>query len=197
MLCELLTKEPNFSLTCGSESWSWPSSNNPPAGRGDKSGERGEHTPCSSLQCTSQNTHQVTWNSKSKTSHQQQQFLCLSYKPQRQIPKLLYSSSTLGFGSSQKFLHVPELPAHGWRNFVCSPNIKKAPIISNNHTRVFIAKTLLSHSCLCITALLKSHQRGFSQEISMLPEFPQSFASGAGQEGCAPVKDRATEGTGV
>lgn len=31
----------------------------------------------------------------------------------------------------------------------------------------------------------------------MLPEFPQSFASGAGQEGCAPVKDRATEGTGV
>lgn len=109
---------------------------------------------------------------ESKTSHQQQQFLCLSYKPQGQIPKLLYSSSTLGFGSSQKFLHVPELPAHGWRNFVCSPNIKKAPIISNNHTRVFIAKTLLSHSCLCITALLKSHQRGFSQEISMLPEFP-------------------------
>lgn len=121
----------------------------------------------------------------------------LSYKPRRQIPKLLYSSSTLGFGSSQKFLHVPELPAHGWRNFVCSPNIKKAPIISNNHTRVFIAKTLLSHSCLCITALLKRHQRGFSQEISMLPEFPQSFASEAGQEGCAPVKDRATEGTGV
>lgn len=77
------------------------------------------------------------------------------------------------------------------------PILKKAPIIPNNHTRVFIAKTLLSHSCLCITALLKSHQRGFSQEISMLPEFPQSFASEAGQEGCAPVKDRATEGTGV
>lgn len=143
--------------------------------------------------CTLQNTLQATWSSESKISshHQQQQFLCLSYQPRGQIHKLLYSSSTLGFDSSQRVLHTPDLVAHGWRDFVCSPHMTKVPIIPNNHTHVFVARTLLSHSFLCITALLESHQpKGVC---------PGGFtaASGAGQEGCARVKDRATEGADV
>lgn len=78
--------------------------------------------------CTSQNTHQLTWSSEYKISpHQQQPFLCLSYQPRGQNPKLLSSSSTLGFYSSQRFLHVPDLAAHGWRDFVCNPHTKKSP----------------------------------------------------------------------
>lgn len=95
----------------------------------------------------------------------------LSYQPRGQILKLLYSSSTLGFNSSQRFLHAAVLSARGWRDFVCSPHTKEVPIIPNNRTHIFVDKTLLSHSFLCLKALLKSHQpKGFffAQEVSML-----------------------------
>lgn len=58
------------------------------------------------------------------SSHQQQQFFRLSYQPQGQIPKLLYSSSSLGLNSCQRFLCAPELAARGQRDFVCSLHIK-------------------------------------------------------------------------
>lgn len=96
----------------------------------------------------------------------------LSYQPRGQIPKLLHSSSTLGFDNSQRFLRVPDLAARGRRDFVCSPHIKNLPIIPNNLIHIFAAKTPLLHSFLCITALLKSHQpKGVfsAQEVSMLP----------------------------
>lgn len=112
---------------------------------------------------------------RSKASHQQQQFFCLSYQPQGQIPKLLYSSSILGLDSCRRFLHAPELAAHGWGDFVCSPHIKKK-IITNNHMYASLSK-LCFHTVFCAS---KTNKRVFAQEVSKLLEFTQSFAGRAG-----------------